>query len=89
MPKLLAFFPLILTYFIGPVGLFIYWIIRDLFATGQIGNIHIVLRKAEESELNTINCLLNVFGKRKFNDFNQLKATLNIDQNKVRNIFDY
>ncbi len=27
--------------------------------------------------------------ERKFNDINQLKATLNIDQNKVRNIFDY
>jgi len=32
MPKLLAFFPLILTYFIGPVGLFIYWIIRIFFS---------------------------------------------------------
>ena len=31
MPKLLAFFPLILTYFIGPLGLFIYWIIRIFF----------------------------------------------------------
>ena len=32
MPKLLAFFPLILTYFIGPLGLFIYWIIRIFFS---------------------------------------------------------
>ena len=32
MPKLLAFFPLILTYFIGPMGLFIYWIIRIFFS---------------------------------------------------------
>ena len=32
MPKLLIFFPLILTYFIGPLGLFIYWIIRIFFS---------------------------------------------------------
>ena len=32
MPKLLAFFPLILTYFIGPLGLFVYWIIRIFFS---------------------------------------------------------
>ena len=32
MPKLLAFFPLIFTYFIGPMGLFIYWIIRIFFS---------------------------------------------------------
>ena len=31
VPKLLAFFPLILTYFIGPLGLFVYWIIRIFF----------------------------------------------------------
>jgi len=31
MPKFLAFFPLVLTYFIGPLGLFLYWIIRIFF----------------------------------------------------------
>ena len=30
--KFLTFFPLILTYFIGPIGLTIYWIIRIFFA---------------------------------------------------------
>ena len=31
MPKVLVFFPLILTYFIGPIGLSIYWFIRIFF----------------------------------------------------------
>ena len=30
--KLLLIFPLIITYFIGPVGVFIYWLIRIFFA---------------------------------------------------------
>ena len=30
--KYLNFFPLIITYFIGPIGLFIYWLIRIFFA---------------------------------------------------------
>ena len=32
MPKLLASFPLIFTYFTGPVGLFVYWLIRIFFS---------------------------------------------------------
>ena len=32
MPKFLVFFPLIVTYFIGPLGIFIYWFIRIFFA---------------------------------------------------------
>ena len=32
MPKFLIFFPLIVTYFIGPLGIFIYWFIRIFFA---------------------------------------------------------
>ena len=32
MPKFLVFFPLIITYFIGPLGIFIYWFIRIFFA---------------------------------------------------------
>ena len=32
MSKILIFFPLIITYFIGPVGIFIYWLIRIFFA---------------------------------------------------------
>ena len=32
MSKILTFFPLIITYFIGPIGLFIYWVIRIFFA---------------------------------------------------------
>ena len=32
MSKILIFFPLIVTYFIGPVGIFIYWLIRIFFA---------------------------------------------------------
>ena len=30
--KYISFFPLIVTYFIGPIGLFIYWLIRIFFA---------------------------------------------------------
>ena len=30
--KILIFFPLIITYFIGPVGILIYWLIRIFFA---------------------------------------------------------
>ena len=30
--KKVIFFPLIVTYFTGPVGLFLYWIIRMIFA---------------------------------------------------------
>jgi membrane protein insertase Oxa1/YidC/SpoIIIJ len=30
--KILIFFPLIITYFTGPVGIFIYWLIRIFFA---------------------------------------------------------
>ena len=32
MSKVLIFFPLIITYFIGPVGILIYWLIRIFFA---------------------------------------------------------
>ena len=32
MPKFLAFFPLIITYFIGPLGIFVYWLIRIFFS---------------------------------------------------------
>ena len=32
MPRSLAFLPLLLTYFIGPLGLFIYWLIRIFFS---------------------------------------------------------
>ena len=32
MPKSLAFFPIVLTYFIGPIGLVFYWFIRIFFA---------------------------------------------------------
>ena len=32
MPKILIFFPLLITYFIGPVGLLFYWIFRIFFA---------------------------------------------------------
>ena len=32
MPKFLAFFPLILTYFVGPFGLSIYWLFRIFFS---------------------------------------------------------
>ncbi len=32
MSKFLVIFPLIITYFIGPIGVFIYWLIRIFFA---------------------------------------------------------
>ena len=32
MSKILVFFPLVITYFIGPFGVFIYWLIRIFFA---------------------------------------------------------
>ena len=32
MSKFLVFFPLLITYFIGPIGLFLYWLIRIFFA---------------------------------------------------------
>ena len=32
MPKFLVFFPLIVTYFIGPLGILVYWFIRIFFA---------------------------------------------------------
>ena len=32
MSKFLAFFPLLLTYFIGPIGLFFYWILRIFYS---------------------------------------------------------
>tara|TARA_B100000886_G_scaffold235909_1_gene165164 strand:- start:299 stop:727 length:429 start_codon:yes stop_codon:yes gene_type:complete len=32
MSKILVFFPLIITYFVGPLGIFIYWVIRIFFA---------------------------------------------------------
>ena len=31
MPKFLVFFPLLLTYFIGPLGIFIYWLFRIFY----------------------------------------------------------
>ena len=32
IPKFLVFFPLVITYFVGPLGVFFYWIIRIFFA---------------------------------------------------------
>ena len=32
MSKNLVFFPLIITYFIGPIGIFVYWILRIFYA---------------------------------------------------------
>jgi len=32
MPKSLAFFPIILTYFIGPIGIVVYWFFRIFFS---------------------------------------------------------
>ena len=32
MSKILVFFPLVISYFIGPLGVFIYWLIRIFFA---------------------------------------------------------
>ena len=32
MPKFLVFFPLLFTYFIGPLGIFIYWLFRIFYS---------------------------------------------------------
>ena len=32
MPKFLVFFPLLLTYFVGPLGIFIYWLFRIFYS---------------------------------------------------------
>ncbi len=32
MPKFLIFFPIIITYFVGPLGVFIYWMLRIFYA---------------------------------------------------------
>ena len=32
MPKFLAFIPIVITYFIGPLGIFIYWFVRIFFS---------------------------------------------------------
>ena len=32
MPKVLMFFPLIIAYFVGPLGIFFYWIIKIFYA---------------------------------------------------------
>jgi len=32
MPKILIFFPLFITYFTGPLGIFVYWLIRIFYA---------------------------------------------------------
>ena len=32
MPKFLIFFPIIITYFVGPLGVFIYWVLRIFYA---------------------------------------------------------
>ena len=32
MPRFLAFIPIVLTYFLGPIGLFVYWFIRIFFS---------------------------------------------------------
>ena len=32
MPKFLVFFPLLLTYFIGPLGIFVYWLFRIFYS---------------------------------------------------------
>tara|TARA_Y100000590_G_scaffold440737_1_gene566520 strand:- start:2130 stop:2558 length:429 start_codon:yes stop_codon:yes gene_type:complete len=32
MPKFLAFFPLVLTYFLGPLGLSVYWLFRIFYS---------------------------------------------------------
>ena len=32
MPKILMFFPLIITYFVGPIGIVLYWFLRIFFA---------------------------------------------------------
>jgi len=30
--KILVFFPILITYFVGPVGIFFYWILRIFYA---------------------------------------------------------
>tara|TARA_B100001996_G_scaffold369704_1_gene343374 strand:+ start:147 stop:575 length:429 start_codon:yes stop_codon:yes gene_type:complete len=30
--KILVFFPLLITYFVGPIGIFVYWIVRIFYA---------------------------------------------------------
>ena len=32
MSKFLVFFPIVITYFVGPIGIFVYWILRIFFA---------------------------------------------------------
>ena len=32
MSKFLVFLPILITYFVGPIGIFVYWILRILFA---------------------------------------------------------
>ncbi len=32
MPKFLVFLPIVITYFVGPIGIFVYWILRIFFA---------------------------------------------------------
>ncbi len=32
MSKYLVFFPLVITYFIGPIGIFVYWIVRIFYS---------------------------------------------------------
>ena len=32
MPKFLVFFPIITTYFVGPLGIFVYWLLRIFYA---------------------------------------------------------
>jgi len=32
MPKTLAFIPIVLTYFIGPLGISVYWLFRIFFS---------------------------------------------------------
>jgi len=32
MPKVLIFFPLLITYFVGPLGIFFYWIFKIFYA---------------------------------------------------------
>ena len=32
MSKFLVFFPIVITYFVGPIGIFVYWILRIFYA---------------------------------------------------------
>ena len=32
MSKFLVFLPIVITYFVGPIGIFVYWILRIFFA---------------------------------------------------------